>query len=158
MMRLRMTNRSRLMLVICLILLGLPVSCAVLNYNGVCIARFERIEDDRMIRIAVTELLENMRPPNSLWREDDGQLVRVDVPATKAPYADVAAFLSLNPGCCEISTNLTHLGRSASVMNRITGRLAGYVIIEYREQPNATTVEKKAHVAVTNCGRTWSGI
>lgn len=153
-----MTNGSRLMLIMCLILLGLPVSCAVLNYNGVCILRLERIEDDRMIRIAVSELLENMRPPDSLWRERSGRLVRVDVPATKAPYADVAAFLSLNPGCCDVSTSLPHLGRSASLMNRITGRLAGYVIIDYREQPNAAATEKKTHVAIANCGRTWSGI
>lgn len=152
-----MTGRSWLMLIAGVIVLALPSSCAVLNYNRVCIARAERMGDEQMIRIAVEKLLQGMRPADATYVERNGQLVRIESPHTVVAYADVDAFLRANPDCCRIQTELEALGRRAALEDRITGRLAGYVILHYREHPDHADL-KHAYVAVTNCGEAWSGI
>lgn len=154
----RVAIRLRLIVSFGFFLLALPLSCAVMNYGGLCVVRAERMSDARMINIAITQLLDSMRPPDSLWVEQGGRLVEVEMPANEVSYADVSEFLQLNPNCCRISMEVPALGWSAGFADRISGRLAGYVLIRYRDRPGMEGRWREAHVAVTNCGRAWDGI
>lgn len=129
-----------------------------MNYGGLCVVRAERMSDARMINIAITQLLDSMQPPNSLWVEQEGRLVEVEMPANEVSYANVSEFLQLNPNCCRVSMEVPALGWSAGFADRISGRLAGYVLIRYRDRPGMGGRWRETHVAVTNCGRAWDGI
>lgn len=72
----RVTARLRLIFSFGFLLMALPLSCAVMNYGGLCVVRAERMSDARMINIAITQLLDSMRPPDSLWVEQGGGLWR----------------------------------------------------------------------------------
>lgn len=108
----RGATRLRLIVSFGFFLLALPLSCAVMNYGGLCVVRAERMSDARMINIAITQLLDSMRPPDSLWVEQGGRLVEVEMPANEVSYADVSEFLQLNPNCCRISMEVPALGLS----------------------------------------------
>lgn len=137
-----MTNRFWLIFSLSFVLLVMPLSCVVMNYGGLCVVRAERMSDARMINIAITQLLDSMQPPNSLWVEQEGRLVEVEMPANEVSYANVSEFLQLNPNCCRVSMEVPALGWSAGFADRISGRLAGYVLIRYRDRPGMGALER----------------
>lgn len=141
------------------VLVGLPSSFALMNYSGLCVPRMEYLSERDKIRIAVTQLLANMRPSERTYTERNGQVELIELVAQNgSPYADVESFMEANPDCCHVRMHLESLGHSPGAFDRISGRFSGYVIIRYRAGREPSSDMTQAHVAVTNCGATWDGI
>lgn len=157
--RYRMHSKIVLICGVAACLVGLPMMFAALNFNGVCVPRAEKLSDSSKIRIAVDQLLKVSVPADNVYAEENGRLVRLT--AGQQPgraYRNVNEFLAENPDCCIVEMTLPHLQHAPDMISRISGRFAGYVIIRYRERFGVDAPKKLAHVAISNCGKPWSGL
>jgi hypothetical protein len=121
-----------------------------LNYSGFCLSERRYLTEREVIDIGVREHFQKY-PPAAY--ADFSKVVR------PIDYASVGDFMVRNPKCCSV-TETSREGVTPGLIDRLVGRFAGFVRIEYKLEDNVPGAPDKnvVWVAVTNCGKPWNGI
>jgi hypothetical protein len=138
---------------------------ATRNYLGYCSSTGRRLTDDEKIRIAVRTVIRENSPGGELFIQVSGRAVRTGrrFNDDSLPYVDVDDFLAINRNCCRVVDVWPEIGASPGWYARLTGEFSGFVRLDFlsrkKEDDGQVSEEKRrGYVALTNCGRTWSGI
>jgi hypothetical protein len=138
------------------------LSKAIKNYHGFCSETNGYIKDDKKIENAIEYVMSLYPPVTESVIESNGiKYLRASVPENPLHYVSVAEFKKINPDCCEITVE-GRRGFKQSFYDRLGGRISGFVKIkyllrQYDENSNFLYKQITTHVAVSNCGRPWSG-
>jgi hypothetical protein len=126
------------------------------NYAGYCRSQQRFLSADEKIGIAIDDVLQTYPPPVRI-PPGSQSMAR---PARPIPYSSAREFTARNPDCCAIVQQLPG-GYAPSVTARILGKFASFVRLEFRVRYFAVGGEEEQlvekHVAISNCGRPWSG-
>ena len=132
------------------------------SYNGFCTETNDYIEDEEKIENAIGYVM-SLYPPvtESVIESNGGKYLRASIPENPLHYGSVAEFKKINPNCCKITVE-GRRGLKRSFYDRLSGRISAFVKIkyllrQYDENSNLIYQEITTHVAVSNCGRPWSG-
>jgi hypothetical protein len=136
------------------------LAVAGLNHSGFCWRQGRYLSNDERILLAVQEVI-RLYPPTIPRVVNGGAEIEFRRVESAIPYASVNDFLTSNPNCCDIrSTGLQGFPRG--FWNSVAGRNAGYVHVRYlvrsRRDGDETRVHHEMAVAISNCGRAWSGV
>lgn len=137
-----------------------------MNYAGYCHKESRFLSDEEMINSAVQFILDRYPPSISKVIEvnKDGKIQKREywyLPENPVKYKGIKEFIEINPSCCNLSMIAGDSGYP-DFIDRITGNVATYVIVEYNvkyleENEEKTQLDSTA-VAIKNCGKSWSGL
>ncbi|NOT84551.1 MAG: hypothetical protein HOP02_07165 [Methylococcaceae bacterium] len=137
-----------------------------LNYFGFCYNQSRFLSDEEKIKIVVQEILvrypklgdvhEQLSTHNGIrqWKTVKTW------PENPIPYHDIAEFFTINPNCCQVTTNYKTIGGEGDTVgcwNRLTGHKSSVVGIRYllRYQNNEGIIQTKLleiFPSISNCG------
>lgn len=150
----------RALSLVVILTLSIVISCrSVENYFGYCRADGRFLSDKEKEDAAILYVLENYPP-----------VIEIPVgsrnfqrPPNAVPYVSLAEFRASNPRCCALVPVLPKSGYAPPFDVRIMGGFSTFVRLNYIVRLVAADGEQIArpvenHVAVSNCGRTSSGI
>ena len=130
---------------------------AGMSYAGYCFAEDKTLSDNEKMRAVVKHVLKKY-PPAVIRTPVDSLAWSVSSPEEPIHYKDVDDFLTLNPGCCELTEMRSpEEGSGFNFMERLTGTVSGYARIDYRvlyrEDGVVKSILSKNHLAISNCGK-----
>lgn len=138
---------------------------ATRNYSGYCSSTGLRLSDEEKIELAIKQVIRKTSPGGELFIEVSGRAVstghRYNYDAL--PYKNVDEFMSVNKNCCRVVEDWPEIGASPGLYARITGEFSGFVRIDFLRQKvkgdgSVMREKNRNYVALTNCGRVWSGL
>ena len=136
-----------------------------LIFSGFCFSESRYVTDDEVIEIAVKDVIKTHDLLNKKhFKKVDGQYVEVEGRyANKiVSYKDVDEFHRVNVDCCDIRSHTEKNNYTAGLSTRLVGNFrsfvkVNYLIRYYDENGNVLSKPSSTYVAVTNCGKPWSG-
>jgi hypothetical protein len=139
------------------VFVGIVVWRSAWNYAGYCHIQGRVLPEEERVRIAIEDVLQTYPPPVRTPPESRN----MERPTRPIPYAGVEAFRTSNPDCCEVVDELPE-GYSPPLSARMRGQFSSFVRLKFRVRYLTNTgVEAEQlverHVAISNCGRPWSG-
>jgi len=134
------------------------------NLIGFCWKRFSILDKGQKIEIAVRYVMRYYPPVIDLLQEKNGDEVYYTRgrPDRSIAYSSFEDFLRQNPNCCYI-TDTGFENSQIDFISRAFGSGSEFVNVNYKVKYfdlNGALVAKnnEVYVAITNCGRPWSGI
>lgn len=148
------------------ILVGLLTIILGVNYFGFCYRQMRFLSDEEKIRIVVENILFTYPKQGSVHEKlsAGNELPRWKTvkswPENPVPYRDINEFFSLNPNCCQVTTNYTSIGGegdTVGVIGRLTGLKSSIVGVRYllRYRDEKSIIQGKLveiFPGISNCG------
>lgn len=142
---------------------GELVVSGVLNYTGRCSVTGRYLTDEEKIAIAVDDVYRSYPPVVDLFEKNGPEYILVgrDLPEKVVKYESVDDFLAKNKNCCAVS-DVGRKGYEASLEYRLIGSLSDFVRVTYDvkyedSDGDVVVYKEEVFVAISNCGRPWSG-
>jgi hypothetical protein len=128
------------------------------NYAGYCGSQKRFLPNEERIAVAIDYILQTYPP--SIRVPPGSQ--NVERPTRAVPYSGADDFRARNPSCCEIVERLPE-GYAPGLGARIQAQFVSFVRLNFRVRyrTDAGLEEEQVverYVAISNCGRPWSGI
>jgi len=140
------------------------------NYLGYCSETGSYIDEQQKIAIGIQYILNTYPPIIEYYETQDGSVSALEKdgnsvrhrPPNPIHYESIEQFRSINKNCCSLS-DTGKKGYTPPWYQKLTGRFNTFVhipyLVRYRDNNNNVIVsETEAFVALTNCGKPWSGI
>lgn len=161
---------TKLSILLKLILAGILVVFVVvipsLNYSGFCFHQKRFLSDEEKLKIVVARVLLQYPKPNAVHdRLSPGNATPrwntvKSWPENPIPYQDMNEFFTLNPNCCQVTTNYKSIGGEGDNTNfwgRLTGSKSSIVgvkyLLRYRDENGAMQAKLiEIFPGISNCG------